>query len=157
MILAIADLGGLLRRFSTKYIESRESDCWIWTAATDVSGYGQITSGRAEKFKQIKAHRASWILFVGPIPEGLDVLHSCDNPPCVNPGHLFLGTQLDNSCDMVRKGRCGTRTKLSWDDVLSIRASSDPMKVVAAEYGIHPTYVSILRCGRARKGTSFTS
>lgn len=77
----------------------RSGDCWVWTAGRYPSGYG--------KFLRTGAHRVAWTLFVGPIPEGLWVLHGCDNPPCCRPGdgHLFLGTAQDNADDMWAKGR----------------------------------------------------
>lgn len=79
-------------------------DCWEWKAFRN-KGYGKFTyNGR-----MYLAHRLSWILTNGPIPDGLGVLHSCDNPPCVNPDHLFLGTQLDNMRDASNKGRCANQ------------------------------------------------
>ena len=77
--------------------------CWTWNAPLDKDGYGRIRPGGIRKFW--RAHRASWFLHNGPIPEGLHVLHKCDNPPCVNPNHLFLGTISDNAIDMIKKGR----------------------------------------------------
>lgn len=71
--------------------------CWIWKAASTGFGYGS--------FRNKMAHRESYELFIGEIPKNLWVLHRCDNPPCVNPKHLFLGTLQDNITDMVRKGR----------------------------------------------------
>lgn len=77
-------------------------DCWEWQDGTD-GRYGNVTwNGRTEK-----AHRVSWTLHRGPIPDGMMVLHGCDNPPCVNPNHLFLGTQSVNIRDCTRKGRNG--------------------------------------------------
>ena len=78
-------------------------DCWEWTASRDGHGYGKLA--RCHGCSPYKAHRLSYEMFVGEIPAGLEVLHSCDNPPCVNPRHLFLGTQQDNMDDMVKKGR----------------------------------------------------
>ena len=75
--------------------------CWIWTAHKYPKGYGQFGFNG----KVTAAHRVSWILHYGPIPEGLLVCHRCDNPSCVNPEHLFLGTAKDNAEDMGRKGR----------------------------------------------------
>lgn len=78
--------------------------CWIWTGAT-IRGYGQIRYGKGNG-KLYLAHRLSWQLHYGKAPpSGLGVLHHCDNPPCVNPEHLWLGTQADNAADMVSKGR----------------------------------------------------
>jgi hypothetical protein len=79
-------------------------DCWGWLGGTHDWGYGIIgKGGRGEGFW--RAHRLSWTLAHGPIPEGMDVLHKCDNPPCSNPDHLFLGTALDNTRDCIAKGR----------------------------------------------------
>lgn len=82
----------------------RSDACWLWTGCRNRLGYGRIACGGVT-FNSILANRASWILHFGPIPEGKCVLHSCDNPPCVNPNHLFLGTHDDNMKDMVLKER----------------------------------------------------
>lgn len=90
------------QRFLAK-IEKQPSGCWQWTASTAKGGYGQFNVGG----KNWKAHRLSWILHGGADPEGLCVCHKCDNPRCVNPDHMFLGTHLDNVRDKISKGRCG--------------------------------------------------
>ena len=77
------------------------SGCWIWTASCTANGYGQIRFNQ----KQTYSHRVSWILHNGEIPDGLNVLHKCDVRCCINPDHLFLGTQLENIKDMIAKGR----------------------------------------------------
>lgn len=81
--------------------------CWLWCGFTDNSGYGRTSSLHA---RHSHIHRLAWELFVGEIPNGLCVLHKCDNPLCSNPHHLFLGTRRDNNADRRRKGREGNRT-----------------------------------------------
>ena len=75
--------------------------CWVWTAATNSRGYGHATFDGARTY----AHRIAYTLAYGPIPEGMFVCHRCDNPPCCNPAHLFVGTAADNAQDMAAKGR----------------------------------------------------
>jgi hypothetical protein len=98
--------------------------CWEWTAHCDKKGYGGFSFHR----KFVLAHRASWMIFYGNILDDLCVLHHCDNPPCVNPAHLFLGTNLDNVRDRDKKGRNNQprgensgRAKLTFLQVLEIR------------------------------------
>jgi len=81
----------------------KTADCWVWTASC-ASGYGRICRG-GHSGPQVQSHRLSWEIHNGPIPEGLQVLHHCDNKKCVRPDHLFLGSQLDNMRDMIFKGR----------------------------------------------------
>jgi hypothetical protein len=95
----------------------RPDQCWLWQGGRQrVHGklwYGQIQDGGkpgvSHSSRSITAHRAAWLTTFGPIPQAMEVLHSCDNPPCCNPAHLWLGTQADNAADMARKGRAKGR------------------------------------------------
>lgn len=132
----------LADRFWAK-VDKRDGGCWLWTACTHWRwGYGHIR-GRG---KTLPAHRVSWELHNGPIPDGQVVCHACDTPACVNPGHLFLGTQADNCADRNRKGRQSRGhdrpgSRFEAEQVLAIRASNKSNKELAAEYGV--TYNSI--------------
>ena len=91
-----------IQRFM-KFVDETPDGCWEWNGYRSSDGYGQFTLfGKAWR-----AHRASHVLFTGEIPDGYFVLHSCDNPPCVNPAHLRAGTAKENAQDMVARGRAG--------------------------------------------------
>lgn len=90
---------GSFQRFAKKIERIPFVTCWLWSGATFPNGYGATSGG-----EQL-AHRASWRHYNGPIPKGMQVLHRCDVPACVNPEHLFLGTAADNHKDKVAKGR----------------------------------------------------
>lgn len=94
----------MVDRFWAKVQRGGPDECWLWTGSlTKSGGYGQLSRSRA--LGPIRANRISYELHIGPIPDGLCVLHLCDTPACVNPAHLFLGTRGDNARDMARKGR----------------------------------------------------
>lgn len=130
----------------------KTDDCWIWNGAAKETGYGVLNDGTG---RTIRAHRFAYEYFVGPIPNGLDVRHSCHNRRCVNPEHLSVGTRRDNMRDMVEAGRYGPSRvrrgvanphgKLTDDDVRAIRRDPRPLAVIAAEHGVSRSYVSAIR------------
>lgn len=108
--------------FWEKVKKGNGDECWEWLACKDPKGYGLIKLNGRNQF----AHRIAWILTYGEIPDGLFALHKCDNPPCVRPDHIFLGTQADNRRDCVEKGRqihgeMNWNAKLTKDQVMEIR------------------------------------
>jgi len=105
-------VGSVNERFFNRFERDQKSKCWNWTGALTPQGYGVIYGEMLDgtKLKRTLAHRVSWMLHKGPIPTGSGahgtvVMHKCDNPTCVNPDHLMLGTQADNVKDMIAKGR----------------------------------------------------
>ena len=93
----------LIDRFLSKVEMIPIAGCWLWTGAIDVHGYGHMSSRRGKS--PYKSHRIAYELFIGKIPDGNVVRHKCDNPNCVNPAHLDIGTQKDNACDTSRRNR----------------------------------------------------
>jgi hypothetical protein len=136
-----------------------ENGCWNWIAAKDKDGYGMLSHHRG---KQIRAHRASYEFHVAKIPAGLLVCHSCDNPSCINPAHLFVGTSKENTHDMLRKkrrpvlrGENHPSAKLTNDQVNQIkqlRSENRPLKDIANQFNISFQTVSSIA-----KGTTWNS
>ena len=137
-------------RFWASVDKSAPNGCWHWVGCILGTGYGQFTVRSDGNKRRYGAHRFSYQLNVGDIPGGLFVCHRCDNPRCVNPEHLFLGTTQDNTADRHRKGRdprgeASNRSKLTNDKVRQIRALYVPRKFptrrLAKLFGISQTNV----------------
>lgn len=125
--------------------------CWEWDGYIGARGYGFIKNN----YRTLLAHRVSWELHNGPIPEGMYVCHRCDNPACVNPDHLFIGTAKDNSADRDRKGRANNPTgsrrsnaKLTEQQVAEIRSSKERGVDLAKRYGVSPAVICVARKGK---------
>lgn len=113
--------------------------CWIWEKHKNEHGYGRV------RFQGVLwlANRLAYTLYVGPIPHGMCVLHKCDNPACVNPDHLFLGTHKDNMTDRKLKERF--YSTLTSEDVLKIREDNRPQHEIAKAYGVVQATISCIK------------
>lgn len=142
-------------RFAAKIDIGSVDQCWPWMGYRDRWGYGKVKRGG----RSVYAHRHAWAMCKGPIPGNQYVYHSCDNPACCNPAHLWLGTNDQNMADMRVKGRAGARhqrqagsannnAKLTVADIRTIRTDPRIARVVAAEYGVHRATISLIRQGK---------
>ena len=173
-IMRMTRVGSVNERFNDRYKIDPVSGCWNWIGPTSCKGYGVIAgkiNGKryAPVGRQLLAHRAAWILYRGDIPDsdlahGMVVMHKCDNPSCVNPDHLMLGTQADNVKDMVVKGR---KVVGEWQkrkgvdhfrsafkdqaDIDLICATVGQTKALAVKYGVD---VCTIKRIRTRNGVS---
>lgn len=142
-------------RFDEKWTPEPFSGCHLWTGLINAGGYGRMRTGLVGKGrKMVYAHRISWKLKHGAIPDGLYVLHKCDVRMCVNPSHLFLGTKADNQRDAQKKGRMPRGenhllSKLTDDAVRTIRNPAVKMSAArfAARFGVSKTAVEKARRG----------
>lgn len=147
-------------RFWRKVEKRGADECWPWIGARDgARAYGRVYLGRAGQVKGFFAHRIAYEYSVGPIPCGLLICHKCDNPPCCNPSHLFVGTHRDNSSDKIAKGRGTTNrgeknpmAKLTVRDVEEIRellASAEmSQNAIAERFRVAQGQISRIHTGK---------
>lgn len=128
-----------------RYTIDETTGCWNWSGCTNSKYYGQLRRNG----KKVGAHRAFYEYYVGPVPNDLLVLHRCDNPRCVNPKHLFLGTNKDNMDDMTAKGRENKvrgeqhgMSKLTDEQVLAIRKDTRAQWEIAIDYNVSQITIS---------------
>lgn len=174
LIMLTAEVFGEIgkRRFCERVSIKDESACWPWKKRLHGGGYGRFCFN----FRIYKAHRVSFAIFRGPVPDDLAVCHHCDNPCCVNPAHLFLGTLAENNADMRQKGRgvnppiginngcftserirgrkhpCCKLTQEQLDEMLALAASGWTTKQLAARYAMTIRHINKLREPFRRQG-----
>lgn len=136
-------------RFTEKYEIDLETGCWLWNAASHNLGYGILRINR----KNVRANRLSYKLYIGNIPQGMFVCHKCDIPACVNPKHLFLGTQKDNAQDRVLKGFTGGKKSGTYDHTVRTFTNKDGRIYTGTQYdfrkkfGLFQSHASALVTG----------
>lgn len=149
----------LVARFEAKV--TKGDACWLWQARLDKKGYGRFSVGGRQGGMRL-AHRVSWEFNRGEIPAGLCVLHKCDNPRCVNPDHLFLGTQLENIADCQGKGRdrrgefpsqagtANSQAKLTEAEVREIRGLRGKLsqRGIAKRFGVNQATIGKILTGK---------
>jgi hypothetical protein len=143
-------------RFWAKVDQGGPDDCWLWTSTKNAKGYGTIG---LERNLSMYAHRFSYVIAYGDIPDAQFVCHRCDNPSCVNPRHLWLGSSAENTADMMKKGRHGStdqnRLKVTSEQVAQLRQmhlDGVPQPELAEKFGLSLGYVSSVVRGHVRKG-----
>lgn len=144
-------------RFWEKVKKRADDECWGWAASLTPSGYGQFGVRINGKHRPIPASRVSYFLSHGPIPVGMFVCHSCDNPICVNPSHLFLGSPGDNSRDAAKKkrlrpfwsrGETHPKSRTSNETVLAILRAPGKQEDIAKQFGVSQHVVTNIKTGR---------
>lgn len=153
----------VIDKFNSKLIiPSDQHACWDWSGNKDTNGYGRLY--RDPRQSPFYAHRLSYQIYRGAIPSGMEVCHSCDNPSCTNPHHLFLGTHKDNVHDMIKKGRARGKglsgeanpsAILTWEKVNKIRAEYSgrykggmTLKKLAEKYDVHFSTIGLIIQGK---------
>lgn len=156
-------------RFWARVDKSAANGCWVWTGYRQKFGHGSLgRSGKGDKRTYVLAHRHAWELLRGPIPPGKCLLHHCDNPPCVNPEHLYLGDRATNNMDKVRRNRQArgetARSRLTEAQVLEILrnppkfgrrwSGGSEVPACAMRYGVEPGAIYAILAGRSWKHLS---
>lgn len=154
--LSISDI----RRFWSKVKICAKDDCWEWLAFKNRTGYGQIGIGGRRHGSTYLAHRISYLIANGSLPQDKLVLHSCDNRACVNPRHLRIGTAAENTNDMMSRGRARhgrnteaariASTKIPEETVRSILSANGTLRAIAKQHGVSLTRVYDIRSGKSR-------
>lgn len=147
----IGTQGSLADRFWRFVDGGGENECWLWRGSLNKAGYGLLHVCR----KRLGAHRVSYQVNKGPIPEGQLIRHSCHNPACVNPSHLSPGNHFDNAMDRVAAGRglvneAHPNCKFSDEVVSAVRPSSLPRQQIAAQFGMSLSQVGKIKAGAQR-------
>lgn len=158
---AVFDPSQLPPRFMAKIAIADSGGCWEWTGARWPRGYGEVNMAKRPKL----VHRVVYEMLIGPIPDRMEVCHHCDNPPCCNPVHLFIGTHADNMRDKVAKGRGNyaarrsysgeqnSRAILTETSVLDIRARYQrgvvTLQMLGDEYGVSMYTIHDIVCGKS--------
>lgn len=135
----------LAERFARFFVRGGPEECWLWLGSIDQKGYGRFAMGGGRDWR---AHRVAYQIVHGAVPDGLHVLHSCDNPACVNPRHLSADTNHVNREQAWERDRHWTVRKITPADLVEIKKSALPHSVLAEQYGLHQSEISRLRSGR---------
>ncbi len=143
-----------LHRFHAKYQRRGDHECWFWASNKQLNGYGTFTVGN----RPVKAHRIAYELAYGLIPDGMSILHRCDQPDCVNPAHLFVGDHTANMRDAANKRRLSVPrpnkqrlTDAQCDEIVALVAAGAKQLDVARDFGVSRTLVSLLANGKRRQ------
>ncbi len=139
-------MNGLAGKFINNFVPEPNTGCWLWTGSIYGSGGYGVFYGNKRTYG---AHRFAFELYIGPIPSGLSVCHKCDNKLCVNPDHLFLGTQSDNNMDKAKKGRTGV-AKLVASQVKEIKYLLNQkvdLHEIAKKYGVRSLVIHRIKWG----------
>lgn len=152
-----APRASVVDRFWAKVERMGQNECWPWKGTRDKYGYGRLAN--FPKGSPLKAYRVSWALANGPVPAGVVVRHKCDNPPCVNPTHLELGTQKDNARDTSARGRLNPKSLLNlrhdkalstvdMEMVVEMRSRGLSLPVIAKRFGVDSSTVGLYLRGK---------